>query len=54
MNVLFVYIIIISEFCGIGKWGNDVEMGGEIFGIKLGIVEIFGGFGGWFVGERED
>ena len=54
MNVLFVYRIIISEFCGIGKWGNEVEMGGEIFGIIFGILEFFGGFGGGFVGEVGD
>jgi hypothetical protein len=54
VNVLFVYRIIISEFCGIGKWGNDGWIGRRIFGIKFGIVEFFGGFGGGFVGEEED
>ena len=28
VNVLFVYVIIISEFCRIGKLGNDGWMGG--------------------------
>ena len=51
VNVLFVYRIIISEFCRIGKWGNEVWMGGGKIGIKLGIVEFFGGFGGGFWGE---
>jgi hypothetical protein len=54
VNVLFVYRIIISEFCRIGKWGNDGWIGRRIFGIKLGIVEFFGGFGGGFVGEVGD
>ena len=54
VNVLFVYRIIISEFCGIGKWGNDGWIGRMIFGIKFGIVEFFGGFGGGFVWEVGD
>jgi hypothetical protein len=54
VNVLFVYRIIISEFCRIGKWGNDGWIGRRIFGIKFGIVEFFGDFGGGFVGEGED
>ena len=49
----FVYVIIISEFCRIGKWRNDGWMGGRNFGIKFGIVEFFGGFGvGGSLGER--
>ena len=41
----FVYVIIISEFCRIGKWGNDGWIGRRKTGIKFGIVEFFGGFG---------
>ena len=37
----FIYVIIISEFCRIGKWGNDGWIGGRKFGIKFGIVEFF-------------
>jgi len=46
----FVYIIIISEFCRIGKWGNDVWIGRVETGINFGFVEFFGGLGEEFVG----
>jgi hypothetical protein len=39
----FVYIIIISEFCRIGKWGNDVWIGRGETGIWSGICGIFWG-----------
>ena len=32
VKVRFVYRIIISEFCRIGKWGNDGWMGGGKLG----------------------
>ena len=54
MNVLFVYRIIISEFCGIGKWGNDGWIGRRKIGIIFGILEFFGGLGGVIGGERGD
>ena len=54
MNVLFVYRIIVSEFCRIGKWGNDRWMGGRNFGINFEFVEFFGGWLEDFVGEVEN
>ena len=50
----FIYVIIISEFCRIGKWGNDGLIGRRKTGIKFGFVEFFGGFGVGGLGERED
>ena len=54
MNVLFVYRIIISEFCGICKWENEEWIGRRKIGINFGSVEFFGGWFGDFVGEVED
>ena len=54
MNVRFVYRIIISEFCRIGKGENDVWIGGIFFWINFEFVEFFWCFGVEFVGERED